>query len=89
LATTGQHLHVVARAAPPRRARDLGADGELGDLVLTATIFTMSFLPIAGAVSHLGHWGGGTLGLAAAGSLLAGRELWTSARATLRARRRP
>ncbi len=81
-------LHLVA---PPEEAARTspgpGDDGSLGDVALTATIFAIAFMPLVGAVAHVGHWGQGELGLGAAGSMFAGRELWTCARAALRARR--
>jgi hypothetical protein len=82
-----QHLHLVT-GDPHMTADALGTDGDLGDMVLTITIFAISFLPIVSAIAHPGHWGDGTLGLGAAGSMLAGRELWARAKAALRARMR-
>lgn len=89
MADAEHRLHLVAPAGEPRDAGgELGNDGERGDVFLVATIFAISFLPVASAVAHVGHWGSGTLGLGTAGSVLAGRELWASARAALRRRRR-
>jgi hypothetical protein len=98
--TRSATLHLVRRtdpAAPPEPAPDrrregsaeLGDDGDLGDLALTAAIVAVCALPLLGAVAHAGRWSPGELGLGAAGCLFAGRELWTCARAALRARRRP
>lgn len=84
------HLRVVAAPAPARGiCHATEGDGSLEDLAVVATLFTLSSLPIAGAVAHLGSWTQGELGLAAAGALFSGRELWASASAALRARRRP
>ena len=59
--------------APPARPVDVGGAGDLG---LASAIFAVSFLPIAGVLAGFGHWGGGTLGLGAAGAVFAGREIW-------------
>jgi hypothetical protein len=83
------HLHLVEPAEPPEPVVAERPDGALEDLALTATIFAVSFLPLAGAAAHLGHWGSGTLGLATLGSLFAGRELWNRAVEAIRTWRRP
>jgi hypothetical protein len=95
-------LHLVRRPDPltagsagPARDRrreasaELGQDGDLGDLALTAAIVAICAMPLLGEVAHAGSWSPGELGLGTAGALFAGRELWACARAALRARRRP
>jgi len=88
MAVAERHLHLVRPAGTPDPVPDLGIDGELEDLVVTGTLFAVSFLPIASALAHVGRWSGGTLGLGAAGSFFAGRALWACAGAAIRARRR-
>jgi hypothetical protein len=60
-------------APPARRVDDVGG---AGDLCLASAIFAVAFLPLAGVLAGFGHWGGGTLGLGAAGTVFAGREIW-------------
>ena len=66
---------------------DLGRDGDLGDVALAAVLFAIFFLPIVSVLAHVGRWSPGELGLGAAGSIFAGRALWSAARAALRDRR--
>ncbi|GAO03806.1 hypothetical protein PSR1_02692 [Anaeromyxobacter sp. PSR-1] len=83
------HLRVVAAPGPARTAsRPAAGDGSLEDVAVVATLFAIALLPIAGALAHLGTWTQGELGLSAAGTLFSGRELWASAFAARRARRR-
>ena len=66
---------------------DLGRDGDLGEVALAAALFAIFFLPIVSVLAHVGRWSPGELGLGAAGSIFAGRALWSAARAALRDRR--
>jgi hypothetical protein len=85
------HLHVVSSGggppAPPASGPDLGRDGDPGDVALVAALFAIFFLPIVSVLAHVGRWSPGELGLGAAGSVFAGRALWSAARAALRDRR--
>ena len=83
------HLQLVSPTCPPLPASppNLGRDGDLGDLALAVTLFAVFFLPILSVLAHVGRWSPAELGVAAAGSIFAGRALWDSARAALRDRR--
>ena len=83
-----RHLHVVSTGGSPVAAPQLGSDGDPADLALAAALFAVFFLPIASALAHVGRWSPTELGLAAAGSIFAGRALWDSSRDLLRDRRR-
>lgn len=67
---------IRSRSAPDRR-----------DLALVATLFAVNLVPLAGDVATHGRWGAGTTGLATAGALLTGRELWHQVRDLARGRR--
>lgn len=56
-----------APARPPAPA--------LGDLALVAALCALNLVPILGELAHAGRFGAGTLGLATAVLLVAGREL--------------
>jgi hypothetical protein len=58
-----------------------------GDLALLATLLAVNLVPIVGEVATRGGWGAGTAGLATAGALVTGRELWREVRALARVRR--
>ncbi|HEX9308010.1 MAG TPA: hypothetical protein VF894_11010 [Anaeromyxobacter sp.] len=69
-------LHVVREWESPAPERDRVAGGTAsgGDLVLVASVLALCLVPLVGLLAG-GQWGEGTAGLAAAGALLAGREL--------------
>jgi hypothetical protein len=74
--------HAVDHApARPARPADVGGAGDLG---LASAIFAVAALPIAGVLAGFGHWGAGTLGLGAAGTVFAGREIWAWVAAQVR-----
>jgi hypothetical protein len=57
-----------------------------GDVGLVVALLATNLVPIVGELAHAGRWGTGTVGLATAGALLAGRELAAQLRAWLRTR---
>jgi hypothetical protein len=65
-----------------------GAVSGAGDVLLTAGILLVALLPFICDRAGIGHWGPGTLGLAAVGAVLAARELFALMRAS-RARQAP
>ncbi len=79
-------LHLVKPSEPPRadRARDRTDRGDLG---LMAMLFGVNTVPLFGAAFTHGRWGPGVIGLATAGALVTGRELFLGARAILHRRR--
>jgi hypothetical protein len=86
-------LRVVREAPTPERSARQGArDGsglpDTGDLALLALLFLLNLLPVAGAVSGIGHWSEGIVGFAAGAMLLTGRELWSQLRARAGAKTR-
>lgn len=90
MAADAPHLRLIGPAGPPRGLPDAHRnDGAAEDLLDVATLFVVALVPLAGAAAHLGRWTQGDLGLATAGSLLAGRALWASAATALRAWRHP
>lgn len=64
-------------ARPLRLVPDAGAPpvgSDRADVSLLGAILLVFLVPIAGQLAG-GHWGQGTLGLAAAGALLSAREI--------------
>ncbi len=78
------HLHLVRREREAMPARPVP---EPGDLALMATLFAVNLVPIVGEVAARGGWGAGTVGLATAGALVTGRELWLELRTLARRRK--
>ncbi len=81
------HLHVVTPGAdrPDRSCASTHGDG--GDVAVMAMLFGVNLVPLVGEAVARGRWGAGTLGLAAAGALVTGRELVLGARSLVRRRR--
>jgi hypothetical protein len=71
-------------AEPPRAEARPAPDP--GNIALIASLFLVNIVPVAGEVIRPGSWGAGTVGLATACALVAGRELWHELRALVRAR---
>jgi hypothetical protein len=90
MATDAPHLRLIGPTGPsgdvPGAHRN---DGLAEDLIVVVTLFVIALVPLAGAAVRLGGWTQGDLGLATAGSLLAGRALWASAALALRSWRHP
>lgn len=83
MATHAKHLRLV-RMVP---ADEEASSPDSGEVALVAVLFGINLLPVLGTVLRFGHWGTGTVGLAAACVILTGRELVSQVRDILRARR--
>ncbi len=62
------------RPVPDAGAPPAGRGSDRADVSLLGAILLVFLVPIAGQLAG-GHWGQGTLGLAAAGALLSAREI--------------
>ncbi len=80
--TAANHLRLIG---PPSERADGRSVPARGDVALLASLLAVNLVPIVGEVARIGSWGPGTVGLATAGALLAGRELGSELRALLRA----
>jgi hypothetical protein len=69
--TVTAHLRPVPTLGSPTRRRHPAPH----DLGLTLFIFLVAAFPLASAMAGAGEWGERSLGVAAAGVVLAGREL--------------
>ncbi len=81
------HLHVVSRGPDRPDRASISTHGDRGDVAVMAMLFGVNLVPLVGEAVARGRWGPGTLGLAAAGALVTGRELVLGARSLLRRRR--
>ena len=81
MTTRGHRLHLVRTE---REGPDAPALPERGDLALLTALLIVNLVPLVGELLHPGRWGPGTVGVAAACALLAGRELWQELRTLAR-----
>jgi hypothetical protein len=77
MASRSCHLRLVETAGTEAHLEP-HADRE--GLAILAVLLGVNLIPVVGEVAGLGSWGFGTVGLATACALLAGRELWAELR---------